>query len=120
MSGPRPSPGPPGRVRVTCTGRSATGHRERVIQVLQLIPGVGGTRAFTRPGRPPVTGFAHASGGETCAFRCGTCRRNPRLSRERLAQIVLVIAAVQATWDMPVSVDIRTVERAAPRTSRAD
>jgi hypothetical protein len=35
-----------------------------------------------------------------------------KLSRKRLAQIVLTIAAAQVTWDAPVTVDISAIERA--------
>jgi hypothetical protein len=108
---PRRSPASPGRVRVTCTGRADPGHGERLVKVLQLVKAADGVPAFTWRGPSPVTPFAHADGGETYEFRCSTCRRNPKLSRARLVQIVMTAAAVHG-WNVPITVDISAIERA--------
>jgi hypothetical protein len=98
-------------VRVTCSGRADPGHGERLVRTLQLVRTADGAPAFSWRGRPPVTSFAHADGGQTFQFQCGTCRRNPKLSGERLAQIVLTAAAVHG-WDAPIVVDLSLLERA--------
>jgi hypothetical protein len=107
----RRSPAPPGRVRVICTGRADPGHGERLVKVLQFGQAADGAPAFTWRGPSPITPFARANGGETYDFRCGTCRRNPKLSRDRRAQIVMTAAAVHG-WDVPITVDISAIERA--------
>lgn len=96
MSRPRQSPAPPGRVAVICTGRADPDHGERLVKTLQFIRAADRAPAFTWRGRSPVTGFAHVDGGETSEFRCGLCPRHVKLSRQRLAQVVLTIAAVLA------------------------
>lgn len=111
MSRLRRSPAPPGRVRTTCSGRADPDHGERLVKILQTTRTGAGEPAFTWRGPSPVTPFAHSDGGQTFEFRCGTCRRNPKLSGEHLAQIVLTAAAVHG-WDAPIVVDLSLIERA--------
>lgn len=106
----RRKPAPPGRVLVVCTGRGD--HAERRLATLQVAAVAGGEAEFLWRGKPPVTGYAHADGSQTYVFGCGLCHRRPECSRDRLARLVLAVAAVQGGWDKPVTVDISTVERA--------
>ena len=112
MGRPRRSPAPPGRVQVICTGRADPEHGTRHIKPLQMTRTPDGAPVFTWRGKPPVTSFAREDGGDTYRFRCGIFHRNLELGRERLAEIVLAIAAVQGTWDVPVTVDVSAIERA--------
>ena len=112
MSRPRRTPAPPGRVEVICTGRSDPRHGRKHLITLQLARADDGTAEFLWRGKSPVTSYAHPDGAQTYEFGCGKCHRNPKFSGERLAQLVLAIAAVQGTWDTPVVVDISAVEKA--------
>jgi hypothetical protein len=97
---------------VICTGRADPKHGTRHIKPMRMTRTPDGEPAFTWRGKPPVTGYAHADGSETYEFDCGVCHRHMELSRKNFAQIVLAIAAVQGTWDTPVTVDISSIERA--------
>jgi hypothetical protein len=97
VSRPRRSPAPPGRVRVTCSGRADPGHGERSIKPLQFNRTADGEPAITWRSKSPVTGYAHADGSATCEFRCGLCPRHAA-GRRRPGCGRLVFTVVRTTY----------------------
>jgi hypothetical protein len=107
VSRPRRNPAPAGRVDVLCSGRGDPDHGElRHIVTLQMQRHDDGEVTFTGRGGPPIEGHCYV-------FRCGTCRRNLKIRKERMLPLVTALAEQQDTHgETPIRVDISVIERA--------
>jgi hypothetical protein len=103
---PRRQPAPPGRVHVVCTHRAdAEPALIKVVQATAHEPSPGGI-LFTALGGMPQEGNAYS-------FRCPACRRHLKIRKDRLPQVVVLLAEQQKTHgESPVLVDISRIERA--------
>lgn len=115
MTGRHHRPRPPGTALVVCTGR---GEHDRVrLRALTFRRMGDGLHVFweQRQGPAPVTGFRDENGWQTFEFRCPApgCRRNPKYSEPRLAEIAAALARhQQVTGNDPVIIDISAIDRA--------
>jgi hypothetical protein len=107
LSRRRHKPAPVGRVHVVCTHRQDDADPKR-IRLLQMTadPESPGGIMVTAQGGLPAEGNAYV-------FRCGICRRNPKIAKTRLVPILVALAEQQGTQgERPVVMDISRIERA--------
>ena len=107
MSRPRRKPAPPGRVHVVCSHRGDPRYPgTKQLDILQMRPDGNGEITFTALNGPPIEGYAYR-------YRCGICRRNAKIRKERMLPLVMALAEMQGTHgDTPVVVDISHLDRA--------
>jgi len=103
---PRRKPAWPGRIHVVCSHRQdGEPKRIRVLQMVADGPSPGGIM-ITALGGPPQEGHAYS-------FKCGSCGRHFKISKERFRPLVRALAEMQGTHgDTPVVLDISRVDRA--------
>jgi hypothetical protein len=98
---------PPGRVHVICSHRDGDAEPKR-IKLLQMLsdPESPGGIIITGLGGMPAEGNAYV-------FRCGQCRRNLKIAKDKLTRVIVALAEMQQTHgERPIMLDISRIDRA--------